>query len=199
MKQPSFRKNIVTLCFITLLFSGCASVAPPAENTAVSWQTRQASLANLQSWQLSGKIGVVSKTDSGSMSVEWQQTQNRYTIHLMPPLNAGAMTLTGDDRGITLTTSDGKVSHANSPSELLSNNGGPALPVQNLRYWIRGLPAPGAANPQFDAYGRLSSLTQAGWQVTYLSYTHALARDLPSRITLSSPELKIKMVIYQWE
>jgi outer membrane lipoprotein LolB len=199
VKQTSFRKNIITLCFISVLFSGCASVAPPAENTPVSWQARQASLASLQSWQLSGKLGVVSETDSGSMSVQWQQSQNHYTIRLMPPLNAGAMTLTGNDHGITLTTSDGKTTHANSPSELLRDNGGPALPVQNLRYWIRGLPAPGAATPHFDAYGRLSSLNQAGWQIDFLSYTHALARDLPSRISLNSPQLKIKMVIYQWE
>ena len=58
---------------------------------------------------------------------------------------------------------------------------------------------PGAASPQFDAYGRLSSLKQAGWQIVYLSYTHALDRDLPSRIALNSPGLKIKVVVYAWK
>lgn len=199
MKHIPFGRKLVTLCFIGALFSGCASVAPPADNTSVSWSAREKSLNTLTAWQLSGKLGIISETDSGSMSVSWQQAQNNYTIRLMPPLNAGAMTLNGNDHGITLTTSDGKVSRAASPSDLLRDNGGPALPVQNLRYWIRGLPAPGSATPQFDAYGRLSRLNQAGWQIVYLSYTHALDRDLPSRVSMSSPQLKLKIVVYQWE
>lgn len=199
MKHIPFLLKLVTLCFIGTLLSSCASVAPPAENTPIHWQAREKSLNTLTAWRLSGKLGIISDTDSGSMSVAWEQSQNNYTIRLMPPLNAGAMTLNGNNQGITLTTSDGKISRAANPSELLRDNGGPALPVQNLRYWIRGLPAPGAATPAFDAYGRLSRLNQAGWEIVYLSYTHALSRDLPSRVSMTSPQLKLKVVIYSWE
>lgn len=193
-------KNTVIVCFISVLLTACASVAPPADNQHLSVAARQSALTSLKAWQLTGKIAFRSNQDAGTVNVTWQEQPNHYTLTLLAPLGAGGMTLTGNDQGITLKTDDGKIMQAKNAGELLRDHGGPNLPIQNLRYWIRGLPAPySAANPRFDAYGRLSTLAQDGWQVEYLSYTHALACDLPSRLTLTSPDLKIKMMVYQWE
>jgi outer membrane lipoprotein LolB len=132
--------------------------------------------------------------------LRWQEDNRRYTLNLLAPLGAGGMTLTGTDHHLTLTTDDGKVQQAGDPSELLRQNGGPPLPVQNLRYWVRGLPAPfSTATKQFDAYGRLSQILQDGWQIDYLSYTHALGQDLPSRLNAQSADTRFKLVIYEWQ
>lgn len=199
MKHSANSRIALFLSSLVIFLSGCASVAPPAPNTNTPWQTRERALSTLNQWQLSGKIAVIAPQNSGSASVTWQQNAQQYNITLLAPLGAGGMTLTGNDHHITLKTTDGKVAEADSPEALLRDNGGLNIPVSSLRYWIRGLPAPGG-NPQlhFDSFGRLSQIQQNGWNIDYLSYTHAYGLDLPSRITITAAALKVKIIVYNW-
>lgn len=200
MKQTACLRFLLTTCFLSVLLTGCASIAPPAQNQNIAWSSRSQSLSQLTAWQLRGKLAFRSPADSGSASLNWNERANHYVLTLFAPLGAGGMTLTGNDHDITLKTDNGQMQHSNDPSELLRQNGGPPLPVQNLRYWIRGLPAPfSPAQKQWDTYGRLSQVKQDGWQIDYLSYTHAHNLDLPSRLNASSDQVKIKLMIYQWE
>lgn len=195
----SLRKALLT-GVITLFLTSCASVAPPAPDTRTPWDSREKSLTALNTWALNGKVAIITPTEADSVSIQWTQHAKNYTIGLFAPLGAGSLTLRGDDSHITLTSPDGKTHEAKSPEALLETNGGPHLPVSNLRYWVRGLPAPHQPDhTTFDPYGRLTTLTQAGWRIEYLSYTRAYALDLPSRMTLTSPGYKIKVVIHQWE
>ena len=60
---------------------------------------------------------------------------------------------------------------ARIPILLLEQTLGLRLPVTGLRYWVRGLPAPGpTALLQTDAAGRLTRLEQNGWVIEYPSY-----------------------------
>lgn len=200
MKTTNSLRNPLLLGLIILFLTSCTTVAPPAPDTRTPWNRREQSLTTLNSWALNGKVAIITPTEADSVSIQWKQHAKDYTISLLAPLGAGSMTLQGDNTHILLTTPDGKTHEAASPEALLEANGGPRLPVSNLRYWVRGLPAPSEANhTTFDPYGRLTTLTQAGWQIEYLSYTRAYALDLPSRMTLTSPGFKIKVVIHQWE
>ena len=199
MKHFTFPRIALFLSSLIIFLSGCASVAPKAPDTTTPWKTRERALSALNHWQLSGKIAVIAPQDSGSATVDWQQTAEQYRITLLAPLGAGGMTLTGSDHHILLKTTDGKVAEASSPEALLRENGGLNIPVSNLRYWIRGLPAPGS-NPQlqFDTFGRVSRIQQGGWNIDYLSYTRAYGLDLPSRMNITAAALKIKKMVYTW-
>jgi outer membrane biogenesis lipoprotein LolB len=49
---------------------------------------------------------------------------------------------------------------------------GVRLPVNGLRYWVRGLPEPGSTPGQTDADGRLTRLEQNGWVIEYPAYAN---------------------------
>lgn len=191
---------IWTLLFIALL-SGCASISqhPTAKVTQISWQDRESALKQLQVWQLNGKIGIITAQTSGSATINWQENHGHYLITLAGPFGAGALKLTGQPGNVTLETANGQKMTASTPEQLLANAWGWQLPVSYLAYWVRGLPAPDvAADKQFDTAGRLSMLTQQGWQVTYLGYSQVGLLDLPEKITISSNALKTKIIIYRW-
>lgn len=166
----------------------------------VSWKDRESSLSAIKSWQINGKIAVQTPKQSGSATVNWVQRASQFNISMMGPLGAGSLKLYGRPGFVTLQTSDGKTFTDKNPEHLLAKGWGYNLPLSNLNYWIRGLPSPNLAmSTHFDSYGRLSTLIQQGWIIQYLGYTHRGSVDLPDRINISSPSLKVRIVIYQWQ
>ena len=186
--------------WILLYLTGCASMSPPAaQESTVSWETRKTQLSALQSWHINGKIAVITAEDSGSASVDWLERQGNYTISMYGPLGANGLTMKGGPGQVTLKTSDGKTVTAASAEALLAQQWGWKLPLSYLKYWVRGLPVPNLpAQSRFDAAHRLASLNQQGFTIQYQGYTSAGTLDLPQHLSISSPSLKSKIVIYKW-
>lgn len=186
--------------FLILTLTSCATVTPTTPTTPQpSWTERKLALSRIQNWQIKGKIAVQTAQDAGSANIAWQQYADRYTVSLWGPLGTHNVKLTGQPGSIVLETADGKKYSANSPEQLLREQWGFNVPISYLRYWIRGLPAPGAATLQFDASNRLSHLTQQDWQVVFSGYTHKGKIDLPERMMITSATLRTKIIIYRWE
>ncbi len=158
-------------------------------------------LNQIQQWQLTGKIGVQTPENAGSATLNWVESQqHHYTLSLVGPLGAGGVTLTGQPGLVTMDTADGKHYTAQTPEQLLTEQIGWDLPVSYLYYWIRGLPVPDLpSQTQFDTSHRLTWLVQQHIQVHYLSYTHVGMIDLPNKIFITSPLVKIKIIIYNWK
>lgn len=196
-------KRLVTsvlTVWILLDLTSCANMSPPAaKESTVSWETRKAQLEQLHSWQINGKIAVITAQDSGSASVDWLERQGNYTISMYGPLGANSITMKGSPGHVTLKTSDGKSITAPSAEELLSQQWGWKLPLSYLKYWVRGLPVPNLpAQNTFDSAHRLASLSQQGFTIHYQGYTTAGTLDLPQHLSITSPTLKTKIVIYKW-
>lgn len=195
-------KRIIGTALLAFTLTSCSTVTtpPPAPEVKIPKQDRQAALNKIQNWDVSGKIAVQTPNDSGSASVDWAQNHSSFNISLTGPLGSGGMKLSGHPGNVTLITADGKSYTSSSPEQLLTEKWGFHLPVSNLKYWIRGLPAPGSVgNTQFDAYGRLSELSQQGWRVRYLGYSRINGIDLPTKIFANSKALNVKMMIYNWK
>lgn len=193
-----------TLSFVLILLfaalTGCATVAPSGPAQQIPWKNREIRLTQLTSWQLNGKIAAQTTTDAGSATIHWIQNQNTFNLALIGPLGASSLKIIGNPGDVTLHTSTGKSYTASTPEQLLAQQWGFDVPVSYLHYWIRGLPVPGvSAQTQFDAYGRLSNLVQQNWRVQFLTYTQTNGIELPSRITITSSTLKVKMIIYKWQ
>lgn len=195
--------RIIWISLLIALLTSCSVTAPPQAPPAApkaTWEDRQITLNRIQNWSLNGKIGIQSRQDSGSATVNWIQSARTYSISLSGPLGSNGMRLSGQPGHVTLQTSDGKSYSASSPEQLLASRWGYHLPVSNMHYWVRGLPVPGTASKtRFDRYGRLTSLSQQGWNIEYLGYMNAGGVDLPERMALTSPALRVKIVIYQWK
>ena len=63
------------------------------------------------------------------------------------------------------------------------------------------MPRPGAAfTAERDASGRINALRQDGWTIAYQAFApdaNNIAR--PARMTLSYPEVELRVVIDQWQ
>lgn len=197
---------------ITLLTWGCLLVAcatQPAKtgalDQALSWPQRQGQLSSIKSWHISGELGgqllQQQKPKAFSASVIWQQQGPDYHISIFGPLGADMTKLNGNGTQATLLTSNHHAITGQNPEQLLEAKLGWTLPVSNLYYWVRGIPAPNiASSPTFDAYHRLITLRQQGWQIHYMRYTGVNNRyDLPSKIFISRPGLKLRLIISQWK
>ena len=73
------------------------------------------------------------------------------------------------------------------------------VPVTGLRYWILGLPAPGAERSRvLDGQGRLLSLEQNSWSMDYRGYTDVDGLSLPRKLFLRRDDLRVRLVVEQW-
>jgi outer membrane lipoprotein LolB len=192
--------DVIWAALVTIALCSCSTLTPSPPSVPQPISTRQASLNRIQNWQLYGKIAVQTDRDAGSASFNWTQHHDNYVVSLSGPLGTHPIKLSGRMGYTVLETSNGKRFTAQSPEILLAQQWGFNLPVSNLKYWIRGLPAPNLpAKKHTDAYGRLSQLSQAGSTVQYLSYHSVHSVDLPDKIFITSPSLKTKIIIYSWQ
>ncbi len=193
------RVKIFALSF-ALLLTSCTTLAPPSTPTkTISWAARSSQLQGIRQFDVKGKIAVRTAQDSGSATIHWQQSGDSYTISIFGPLGSDSMTLHGRPGSVTMELANGKQVSANNAEELLAKQWGYHLPVSYLKYWIRGLPAPGADSQKLDQYNRLTSLAQNGWQVEFLTYTNQNGIEVPQKINVTSRDLSTKLVIYNWE
>lgn len=187
---------------LSLLLCGCATPPTLSPEAASAWTARQTALTQLTMWQADGRIGVVSGQDGWHASFQWAQQESAYRIDLIGPLGQGRVIVESEGQDVRIQTQDGQNWTAPDADDLLEQSLGVRLPVNGLRYWVRGLPEPGSTPVlQTDASGRLTRLEQNGWIIEYPAYapTSRLNLDLPERIVARRPDLSVKLVIEQWK
>ena len=198
------RRGLFFLVTTALLFTtACSSqkTQPPATATP---STQSQSAAQLQRWEANGKIGVRSPRENGSANLIWMQAGDNYRIHLSGPLGAGATVISGSSSGVSLQRGSDPAVFAANPAQLTEQVMGWPLPVSEMFYWVRGIPAPGAvAGQQKNSRGQLQSLQQSGWQLTFADYTRAGPYTLPTRIKAATNQaagpVTVTVVIKEWQ
>lgn len=189
---------------LALVLAGCAGLGPQesveGSGSAEDWSAHKERISTIDGWQISGKIGIQAPQDSGSGTLFWLQRQDYFDIRLSGPLGRGATRLTGRPEAVALEVAGQGRFEAQSPEALLESQLGWQLPVSNLLWWVRGVPAPDSrSRVQLNADGRLARLQQDGWDVEYLGYTDEDGYALPSRIKLAGRDLKITLVVKDWQ
>lgn len=153
----------------------------------------------VKSWELSGAMSAKGASKGWSAHIHWLQSgANQYQIRMFGPLGGGTVIIEGNKGHITYTDGAKKITSTN-PDTLFEKETGVRLPVQNLYYWIRGLPAPGSAKSSTEGPNHvLATLKQSGYHITYLNYTTINHVELPTKIRLEGHDLLIKLVIKHW-
>ncbi len=198
MRQTRLGSSAVLL---SVLLYGCAAPPSFSPEAASAWSARQVALQQLTAWRADGRIGVVNGQDGWHASFQWAQQESAYRIDLIGPLGQGRVIVENDGQETRVQTQDGQSWTAADADDLLEQTLGVRLPVNGLRYWARGLPAPDSTPLlQTDASGRLTRLEQNGWIIEYPAYapTSRLNLDLPERIIARRADLSVKLVIEQW-
>lgn len=194
--------SFLILCLV-LLSSGCSHFTAQEQlsgsGQAGSWQEHKQQITPLDAWQISGKLGIRSEQESGSAVIFWLQRQDYFDIHLSGPLGQGSTRLTGRQGAVSLEVGSRGTFQAHSAEALMQQQLGWSLPVENLLWWVRGLPAPQSTSQVLlDDNSLLKQLKQNEWTIDYLSYRTENDIQLPERIKLSGAGLNITLVIKEW-
>lgn len=196
---------LLRLLFIALLLSGCAHQLPKAPLISEDWPKHQAQVEGFKHWQATGKLAVKVPNDGGSMSLRWQQEPARFQIDFTGPFGQNILAIAGEPDYVTLSEPGKDPISAKTAEELIRRNTGWTIPVAQLAFWVRGLPAPTAKVTRFapNAQGLIGELEQLGWKVTYGDYlsvangTETIA--LPGRITAEFKDIRLTLVIREWQ
>lgn len=194
--------RIIIILISFLLLSACATtpMATAPLNQKLSWPSRQAQLNQIHDWHAEGIVGIRVGQQAQSANVNLIQHGRNYHLALYGPLGADRVVLEGQPGKVTMKTSDGQITTAKSPESLLKHRLGWSLPVNNLYYWLRGLPAPHLKHTlKFDTYHHISQLQQQGWLIRYQRFAGINGQDLPTKIIMTNQTLHATIIISQWQ
>lgn len=200
----------ITILFRTLVMlslsislSACFTFTQPeiptGEGDPALWERHQLQASQLTSWSISGKMAIRHSQQSGSGTLNWKQQQNEFDIHFSGPLGQGTVRLIGQPGFVELTTNQLQASAASAELLMLEQLGW-SVPLEQLLWWIRGLPAPDSPfQIMLNDHSLAYQIDQSGWRLNYLNYqTGAEGYPLPQRIKVYGPELELTLFIRQW-
>ncbi len=196
-----FESNWPKIILLLTLLTACATPPTPTPDNDSAWSVRQTRLARLTEWRSEGRIGVINGGDGWHARFQWAQQGADYRIDLSGPLGQGRVLIESSGVEVRIQTQDGQNWTAPDADTLVEQALGVRLPVNGLRYWIRGLPQPDSKPTlHTDASGHLTRLEQDGWIIEYPAYvpTSQINLDLPERIIARRQDLSVKLVIEQW-
>jgi len=148
-------------------------------------------------WHIKAKIGYKSVSDGGSAWLNWQQQDYSYRLLLSGPFGAGSVQIFGNKDTATLRQADAADISAHSASALSSKLFGWDLPIDELPYWVRGIPAPGSQvkAQKFNGEGLLAAFHQTGWDLKLSRYQDTEAGKLPGKLIATQRELRFTLLI----
>ncbi len=187
-----------------LALTGCVNLRVPDEDIVfkhVSPAARQEQLGLIRHWRITGAFSIRVPGQSPALAnYVWNQLgQNSYRIKLASSLNLYTAMIVGRYGSVTLWKTSTKHFTAKTPEALMEREMGWYLPIRDMFYWVRGIPAPGKAATTFDQYGHLRTLRQKGWIIDYDRYQVENEIDLPRLITMQRGNIHVRLVIKGWK
>jgi outer membrane lipoprotein LolB len=186
------------LLFLTAVLAGCATVQPtPAPE--VDWDARLAAAGSLEGWRMTGRVAVVVGEDGGSAGIDWRQAGATSDVAFTGPLGVGSLRAVLAEDGLMLEDGAGERLQGAPAEALLQARLGLAVPFDHLRYWLLGSPAPGEPyQPVPASSGGLAAFEQAGWTVGIGRLEPSAGLLLPTRVTVSGEDARLKLVVTGW-
>jgi outer membrane lipoprotein LolB len=188
---------LVLALLVTL--TGCETV-PVAPAPTVAWSVRRPALQALDRFAFHGRVAVAVGKQGFNAGLRWGQAGAVTHLALTGPLGAGGVEVTADNGDLSVVTSKGKRLGSAAARAQLEDQLGFEPPLTSLKYWVLGVPDPGAtAAVKLDSLQRLTRLDQDGWQIAYAGYMAVGAEWLPRLMTLSRAGVRVRMVVDGWQ
>ncbi|UTA80966.1 outer membrane lipoprotein LolB [Halomonas sp. XH26] len=186
---------------VLLTLAGCATQAPVDDGgrQAGQWERQQADVEAFDTWTLVGKAGLRTPQENTSANLDWNQHPHYFRMLISGPFGGGRSVLEGREGRFSLTTSDGRF-EAETPEALMEEQLGWSLPVRAMPNWVRGLPGEHASYQlESDELGFPNHLQQDGWEIDYRDWEQVEGMWLPRRLVMNYGDLRITLVVNQWQ
>ena len=179
--------------------AGCRTL--PTLPPGVPWAERRPELQARTHFELRGRVAVATGSEGFNANVHWIQEGARSQLTLAGPLGAGGAQVTASGDDLELITAHGEQLNSTAARAQLTARLGFDPPLAALRYWVLGVPDPGApATETLDPREqRLSALLQAGWRIDYDGYASAHGQVLPARMTLRRDAVRVRLLVDDWQ
>lgn len=189
--------RLLVLALTSALLIGCAR--QPLQPVG-SWPEHREAAAALEHWQLNGRLGARLPENSGSARLRWQQERDDFHINMSGPFGQGRVIIASVEQGVRLEQAGEPPLEADNAQELMWQATGWAFPVEQLAYWVRGIPAPDSRYHivEHTAEGYLRTLSQSGWTLNYSDYQATDAMPLPGRIVAERDDIRLTLIIHRW-
>ncbi|WP_037027297.1 lipoprotein insertase outer membrane protein LolB [Psychromonas aquimarina] len=186
-------------CFIFLL-AGCAQIPAGDAPKNDSWSQHQQQLQNLNNWQLTGKLAFITAQERVSLNLFWQQSDQEFQITLTNFVGLSVLDVK-KDQSETKIIFDGKTYYGDDTETLIEQLSGFVIPIDVLQQWIKGNPT--NALYQLNENNQLLSLNgqdknNISWSIDYADYKTTEHINLPHKLQLKRPDLRLKFAISKW-
>jgi len=195
----SLRLAVVLLLGLGL--SACQT-APEIKPDAAA---EKAALAQLQEFRVKGGLGVWTETESISTRVDWQQSNQDFNILVSLPAGLSSVRLIQQGDQASVQRAGAEPVAGASASRLLQEVLGLKVPVplDQMAFWIRGLPGSSAEGVVYDEAGRLKSLAYIDadgttWRAKILKRTRFNDLSLPATISATGGPYNVRLVMKDW-
>ncbi|WP_191600626.1 lipoprotein insertase outer membrane protein LolB [Marinomonas algicola] len=180
---------ITTLMFI----SGCS-------NTPKNTTPKPLTVDAISQWETVGRVGIRTEEDALSGNFNWFQNNATFDLSIVGPFGQGSTLLTQTAPGQVELKYEDNIIQGTSARTLLSDHFGWQFPVDQIAYWIRGLPSPSSPYEVSNGFRseRPEEIIQDGWIVTYKDYSTIDGLELPSKLQASNPPFRVNLIITQW-
>ncbi|HET6566131.1 MAG TPA: lipoprotein insertase outer membrane protein LolB [Xanthomonadales bacterium] len=169
---------------------------PEAEQ---AYQKRQSILLAQDHWKLAGKLAASDGKEGGSGSFSWHRIGGVTRMSFRGALGKGAWELESTAGQAVLQFADGREFRASSIAELVTAHMRAKVPVDALSWWVLGLARPNEwEQRELDQEGRITYLSQSGWNVEFSNYR--LEKDvwLPGKLVARNQQNSVKLAISEW-
>lgn len=185
-------KHLLTTLAL-LLLAGCATRS--IDRTRYPLPTE---VIELKRWELDGRIALRNGKEGFTAGLNWVETPDSYLFELTGPLGETRARLNATPGLATLELPNEPVLSSPNTELLLADHFGWAVPVESLKFWVRGLPDANSEQVQLDPEGRLQTFESRGWQVRYLEWQQANGLTLPKRLEARNDQLQLKLSLHDW-
>jgi len=173
-------------CLLSLaLLSACQTLQtkPELDNRATysvgdsSYADRQQAVDALKQWKIAGVFSYADEQDSvATGKLLWEKKGDKDTIQLIGPIGLGTIKLISTPtESVLISSKQQLVQPGGDIEQLLFKAVGWKLPINELRYWLFGLPAPmNDGRYELDQLSNLKTLEQSGWSIRFSTYQPVL-------------------------
>ena len=195
---------IIIIILSALVLNGCATLHLPDQEPVYYnqkiWKQRYQYLKRITKWNISGAFSIYQPNKMIIASYNWKQKDQNYHIRIYSSLSAYSVNIFGRPGMVMLSYSPKNNYEARTSAQLIQRQLDWPLPLYDLYYWIRGIPAERKSyHGNFDIYFHLITLQQNGWCIHFSKYISVGLVDFPRILQLNNSQLKIKIVITHWK